>query len=346
MPIRNMQIILHVILCMLFLQTIVFAQEKTSIEPSLEPSVISEQNLIHPGDLIEVDVIGNSEYDWRGTLDAEGFLIGLNFTENPIYALCKSEDAVAADVAKAYSKILRDPLVAVKILDRSNRPLAVVYGAVKTPLRFRIQREVQLNELIISAGGITENASGEIQIFRPRSVNCVSNTVFSESAVQSGENRKRFVTSSQDLESQYLNVKIADLIAGKEQANLRVLGGDVITVKEALPVYIIGGVVNPKQIPLNAKLTLTRAIASAGGLAKNSNGKQVIIFRRENNETKIIEIDLSKVEPDKDEDLILQPFDIIEVANGGRDAKNNQPILRAAEIESKPIDRLPLKIID
>ncbi|MDM7924023.1 MAG: hypothetical protein QUS14_17160 [Pyrinomonadaceae bacterium] len=32
--------------------------------------------LIHYGDLIDIDVVGSFEYDWRGTLTQEGFIDG------------------------------------------------------------------------------------------------------------------------------------------------------------------------------------------------------------------------------------------------------------------------------
>src|SRR5688572_1835097 len=97
--------------------------------------------LIHFGDVIEVDVIGSYDYDWRGSINPEGFLDGLDTLENPIYALCRSELALAATIAREL-KVLRDPKVAVRILDRSSRAVAFVSGAVRSPKRFQIKRRV------------------------------------------------------------------------------------------------------------------------------------------------------------------------------------------------------------
>jgi hypothetical protein len=99
---------------------------------------------------LTVDVIGSVRYDWRGKINPEGFLDGVEYAENPIYALCRSEQQIAAAVAQAYGKIFRQPKIIVKILDRSNRPPAIIYGAVKTPQRFQIRRPVYLNELLVS----------------------------------------------------------------------------------------------------------------------------------------------------------------------------------------------------
>ncbi|HLM60437.1 MAG TPA: hypothetical protein VK308_06525, partial [Pyrinomonadaceae bacterium] len=174
---RNFYLFSNLLLCIVVLQGLISAQTPTPTPETIATDATSENskkesNPVHPGDLVEVDVIGSIEYDWRGTLTPEGFLEGGDYIENPIYALCRNEEEIALDIAKAYGKILRDPKVVVRILDRSNRPLALLYGAVKTPQRFQLKRPVFLNELLIVAGGLTEKISGEIQIFRPKNLSC------------------------------------------------------------------------------------------------------------------------------------------------------------------------------
>ncbi len=297
--------------------------------------------------MIDVDVIGSTEYDWRGPLNPEGFLNGISFVENPVYGLCRSEEEVAADVAKGYSKLLRDPKVIVRILDRSNRPLSILYGAVKMPQRFQIKRSVLLNELIIVSGGITDKASGEIQIFRAPSLNCLSKVVGnSTQADASAEDKERFVTASQDNGQQYINIKISDLLAGKKEANPQILSGDIVTILEAQPIYIIGGVANPKQISTNSKITLSRAIASAGGITKDGNEKRITIYRRGEMETTIIEADLDKIKSEQQKDIVLQAFDIVEVEQSGREKSRFPPLIRTDDRNDKNPAKLPLRIVD
>jgi protein involved in polysaccharide export with SLBB domain len=307
---------------------------------------IAEENLIHIGDLIDVDVVGSLEYDWRGVLTDEGFLSFVNYSENRIYALCRDEDAVALDVAKSLSKFLRQPKVVVKIIDRSSRPASVLYGAVKTPQRFRIKRPVFLNELIISSGGFTEKVSGEIQIFRPKNFNCLEEAKAKNNPNDGQGSSEKYIAASQDIGSQYINVKIGDLISGKKEANPQILSGDIITVSEAETVYVVGGVVNPKQISLRSQITVSRAIDSAGGLTKDALAQNVKIFRRENKNRKIIEVDLTKAKTNPAEDVILEASDIVEVAQRGRGDRKYPPIIKAAELNEKNAAELPLRIID
>jgi len=347
---RRLYCLSYIFLCIVVGRGLISAQTSTPeivSENQVNRTAVSEESLIHPGDLIDVDIIGSLEYDWRGGLNPEGFLGGIGYGESPIYALCRNEEAVAVDVAKAFSKILREPKVVVRILDRSNRPPSVLYGAVKTPQRFRMNRPVFLNELIISSGGFTEKVSGEIQIFRPKNLNCLNEAAAKNNLNNDNQEKsEKYVAAAQDDSSQYISVKISDLITGKKEANPQILSGDVITVLEAESVYIIGGVVNPKQISFRSQITLSRAVASAGGLSKDAVAQKITIFRRENKSTKIIEADLDKAKTDPAEDVVLQASDIIEVAQKGRGKRKYPPLVRTIESVGKNTADLPLRIID
>src|SRR3982750_411919 len=47
------------------------------------PSEAIESTLVHYGDLVDVDVVGNLDGDWRGTLTPEGFIQGLLYAPEP-----------------------------------------------------------------------------------------------------------------------------------------------------------------------------------------------------------------------------------------------------------------------
>jgi protein involved in polysaccharide export with SLBB domain len=352
MKIRKFYQFSYIFLCILFLQSAFSAQTPTPTETpkiasEVDTKVIpeSESNLIHLGDLIDVDVVGSLEYDWRGSVSPEGFLSGMTFAEQPIFALCRSEEAVADEITKVFAKFLREPKIVVKILDRSNRAISIIGGAVKTPQRLQIKRAVFLNELIIISGGLTDKTSGEIQIFRPQNLSCAAAETKNSSV--SGENRQRFVAaSSQDNGSQYINIRIIDLLKGKKEANPQILNGDIITVLEAQSIYVIGGVANPKQISFRSQITLSRAIDSAGGLAKNADAKKITIFRRAGGETKIIEADLEKIKAQKADDINLQASDIIEVNEKGREKRKYPPLINVVDLNDVNSSKLPLRVVD
>jgi protein involved in polysaccharide export with SLBB domain len=308
---------------------------------------IQPDDLVHLGDLIEVDIIGSLEYDWRGTLSPEGFLDGIEFTEKEIYGLCKSEVEISSIIAKSYQRFLNNPKVSVKILDRSNRPISILYGAVNQPQKFKIRRPVYLNELIVRSGGFTDQASGEIQILRQPDSSCAAKY---ESERKNIKNYKKenqaFLKVKKNTTNQLINVNIADILDGKKGSNPQILYGDMITVKSAEPVYIIGGVVNPTKIAIRSQLTVSRAIASAGGLTDQANSKEISIYRRENGTTKIIKATLADIKSNPSTDIFLKPYDIVEVSETGRSEKKYPPIIQFEGVQDKLKLALPTKIID
>ncbi|MEP6789036.1 MAG: SLBB domain-containing protein [Acidobacteriota bacterium] len=300
----------------------------------------SEEDLVHYGDVIDVDVVGGFEFDWRGTLSPEGFLDGVDGFNEPVYALCRSEAEVAASVAKAYSRILRNPQIVVRIIDRSNRAVVRLEGGVKTPTRFRLLRPINLRELIVLASGLTDKASGEISIFRQKNLSCGPTQVVASTV--------RSVTPDgpEGGGSQTIQIKISDLLSGKEGSDPQILSGDLITVTQALPIYVIGAVNNPRPIYAPIQTTISHAIASAGGLSKNSEGDKVTIFRREGGETKIIAIDLTKIKRGESDDEIVKPFDIIDVAAKGGGKRKYPPAVASGETKSRGLSELPLRVVD
>ncbi len=278
-------------------------------------------NRIHFGDVLEIAVIGSPEYDWEGNLNPEGFIEGLELAEEPIYALCSTEEELAKKIEKAYSKFLRNPQVRVKIVSMENRPIAVVFGAVRNPSRFRLKKLVRLSELIRFVDGLSENASGEIEILRSKNASCSSSLRRS------------------DKSTEIIKIKISDLLAGKEESDPFIFSGDIVNVLEAKPVYVIGGVVSPGKIFMRSNMTLAQAIASVGGLTKQSN-KKATVFRKEENEIKTIEVDLNK----QAESFIIQEYDVIQVSEKGKPSKK----IRLEDIEEKraAVSQLPLKTIE
>jgi protein involved in polysaccharide export with SLBB domain len=282
-------------------------------------------DLIHAGDLIEIDVLGSIEFDWRGRITPEGYLLDYEHSPERLFALCLSPEKFALEVASAIGRVLKDPVVAVRILDASQRTPAVVFGAVRTPQRFFIKRSVRLAELIVLAGGLTDRLSGEIQIFRPPGVNCA--------------------TRQTDNESEFGIIRINDLLAGDRTANPEIQNGDVVTVGEANPVWVVGGVSSPRAVLFRGELTVSRAIASAGGLTKDARAEDVAIIRRTPAGSRVIAVDLGRIASKADPDLALERFDIVDVGRRGRERRNSPVPESAAEVDTTG-KKMPLTVVD
>jgi protein involved in polysaccharide export with SLBB domain len=301
-------------------------------DPPLNQRLAVEQ--IHYGDIVEVDVVGSLDFDWRGGLNPEGFLDGLEKVEAPVYALCRTGDEVAATIAERYRRILRDPNVVVRIIDRSNRALAYVSGAVKSPQRFQLRRPVTLTELIVLSGGITDASNGEISVFRPPYVNCRPGSSpepsFENAATQTP---KRF------------SIKIADLLNGTGAADLTILSGDIVSVLEAPPVFVMLDNGRPRRMNLTPEMTFGRALTSAGGVLKELAGQKVRIYRR-NAASEPIEIEIPRTLSSKDETPKLEPYDVIVVQRKGGKTGSIAGLGLPDLPEAGKLAKLPLRIVD
>lgn len=279
---------------------------------------------IHTGDIIEVDVEGSLDHDWRGGLTPEGFLDGFNEFGDHVRGRCRMPTEIAADAVKALSSTLRDPKVNVFIVDRSRRMPAILDGAVRSPHRYQIKRPARLRELIARSGGITDRSGGTISVFRPDGPSCPEQ----DGREQAGR----------------IEIKISDLVNGIGSANPFISPGDLIVVEKALPIYAIGGVRSPRPIPSKEQLTLTRLIAMAGGVAKDGDARRVVIYRRSKGTSSRIEADLKKIEGGAAKDPELQPLDIVEVMTKGGTSRKYPPEISDAAGDKHAT--LPLVVID
>jgi protein involved in polysaccharide export with SLBB domain len=309
---------------------------KTSSTDIAKPTI--KEPLIHPGDTLEMFVSKRPEFDWRGQIDSDGNLPTMPYVEMTIRAACRTENAVAQDLAKAFSKYIRDPKVTVRIIDRAGRPPAIINGAIRAPQRLLLERSARLTELIALSGGITEKASGAIQIYRAEPLVCAE------------EETEKDPLITQDRQGNPIRViKIFDLLAGKENMNPVIRPGDIITILEAEPVYLIGGIATPQAIDFREGLSLTRAIATAGGLGKDGKASEIRIYRRITNPTEqgLIEADLNAIRKGKKQDIEIKPYDIIEVGQSGKNVKR-RPLSQEdqdALTRQKPNVVLPLRVV-
>lgn len=308
------------------------------------PGVVSDlgiQNyVLGPGDTVDVRVFQQPDLSSTAEVDAEGNVSSLPFIQ-PIRAQCRTEKEVAKDIIAAYSKFLQNPQVSVRITGRNSRPPAIVHGAVHQPQRVQMLRDVRLNELIAVTGGFTEKANGDIQILHTWKVLCP----------QPGEVVEPEVHVTNDgLKIPFKIVKIADLAAGKEEANPVVRPGDVVMVQEAEPVYITGSVVNPQGLYLRDNLRLSRAIAMVGGMGKNAKLNDVRIYRQKprSTEQEVIRVDYAAIKKGQKEDVFLQPYDVIEVPENGplSGARVLSTLLGGAlNLGPQTLMRLPMRVL-
>jgi polysaccharide export outer membrane protein len=303
-------LILFAFLISLGTSVFVLAQEQSS--PSGSMSSVDSQGirayLLGPGDILDVRVFGQSDLNSVVEIDSDGNISSLPFLEAPIRAQCRSDKDVQRDIAKAYGKYILNPQVSVRISERKSRQPATISGAVKAPMQVTMLRKVRLHELITKAGGWTERASGTIQIMHTESEMCPDpSELFQKTALSSNGNFGITV------------FKISDLKLGREEADPVIRPGDIVIVTEAEPIYVTGAVMGGRELPLRDQLTLTRAIAMAGGPQRLANTGEVHIYRQKDGVAgqDDLKYNYDAIKKGKAPDVLLRPYDIIDVRQSG-----------------------------
>lgn len=258
--------------------------------------------VLGPGDVLEVKVFGQPELNSTPQVDSEGNLSSLHFIDS-IPAKCRTEKQVQKDIAAAYGRLIKDPQVSVRVLERKSRQPATVSGAVRTAGKVPTERKIRLNELIAASGGITEKAAGTIQILHTEPVLCPGPGEDAESLPVAGTVPLQVV-------------KLSDLQAGSVNPIIR--SGDLVLVTEAVPVYITGSVVAPGSVLASDQLTLSKALGMVGGTRKEAKLAEIRIYRQKGTAPQeILKVNFEAIKKNEKPDVLLQPYDVIEVTDSG-----------------------------
>jgi len=256
---------------------------------------------IGPGDILEVRVARAPELSRESVRVDQSGMIRMPMLDVDIPAACLTEAELAESVARFYRKYKNNPHVDVFVREFQSQPVAVL-GAVKSPAQFKLQRRVRLLELLTFAGGQAPNAGQTIQVVHA-----------------GGPSTCEKETESDPISSAMASYNLTDTLRGVPEANPFVQPGDVVQVPEADQVFVLGNVLKPSAIPLREPLSVSRAIAIAGGTAPSTKRDKVRIIRQLPGQTakQSIAVDLSAIEKNRAEDVMLQANDIVDVPISG-----------------------------
>lgn len=175
-----------------------------------------------------------------------------------------------------------------------------VTGAVRAPSRIEMRRRVRLLEALALVGGTTGRVGKEIRITHP--------------APDSGCGK--LASGISDEKPQSVEVyNLLDVLRGGDNANPYLQPGDIVDVPEVQSIYVVGSVFKPQAFLLRESLTLTQAIAMAGGTLPDARTDMIRVIRHGpgKDERTEIRVNLKEIMRDRAKDLTLEPFDIVDV---------------------------------
>ena len=249
-------------------------------------------------DTIEINVFKHPELSQVVNVNPDGTIL-LPRIDQPIIAVCKTERELQSSITSMYkTSYLRNPFINVRVTEQRSQPFAVI-GAVNKPGSFYLNQKVRLVQLLAMAGGQdVEQSASKIQVARTGNrLGCI----------QKGQ-------TEDDLDKiEFLSYDVRDVLTGKNNPWME--PGDIVSVLKAEQAFVIGDVYEPAKIPLTNPVTLSEAVAYAGGSGKNAAQGKVIIQRQQAGTAAREELvfDLNAIRKKEAPDPLLQANDIVTI---------------------------------
>src|SRR5262245_21935510 len=252
---------------------------------------VSEDYLINPGDVIEIQVDRAPELSGVRRVGASGTIRMVYL--GSIKAQGVTADELASFIANSLSgRYLKNPRVTVTIVQMNSHTF-FIQGAVNRPGAYQIEGRPSLLTLITVAGGLTEKYGSTAFIireaYRPKmdvpdkrdpkgSLDSQPESVAADSPAQpAGRNQEAEEPERYEL----IKVNINGLFRGEFDKNMHLDPKSFVHIPPA-DVFFVGGDVNaPGSFIFKEGATLRQAITLAQGMKSTAASDRVIIFRED-----------------------------------------------------------------
>jgi len=323
---RGFMVSLHLSLMLLLtcgsLPTV--AQQATASAAIPNPAITKDDRYrIGPGDLLNIQIYNRPNLSRDNVRVESNGMFRMPLIDSEIQAACKTEGELAKEISSLYARYYKNLQVDVFVKEFHSKQVAII-GAVNEQSRFELQRRVRLLELLTYAKGPSPKAG--------QTINIVHSTAPSLCG-----------TKSDDEIAAFSSYKLSDTMVGDPKANPYLEAGDIVTVPDADQVYVVGNVFSPLTIPLKEPVTVSRAIAMAGGAKQDTQKDKVRIVRQQPGSMTKNEliVDLSAIEKKRADDVVLMPNDIVDVP-----LSNGRSLLRGLLTGgTQSVTQLPVRII-
>ena len=264
---------------------------------------------IGPNDRVGINVFGAEAFSGEYLVEESGAiavpLLG------SVTAAGKTARELEADLeGRLGDTYMRDPHVAVQVLEMQSHGVSVV-GAVGAPGVYQISRPSTLLEVLAMAQGLTETAGSTVYVLRP--------TGPSHLRPQQAMATDLEADPAAFADQEVIEVDLGALLeSGAVEENVLVQAGDIVQVRQAGLVYVVGEVNRPGgfTIPPGHPMTVLQALALAEGLGSTAAADRGVIVREgADGGRQEIPVDLEKVLEGEEAPPMLAARDVLFVPN-------------------------------
>jgi len=232
-----------------------------------------------PGDLVEMTVYNVPELTTKTRISSSGEmycpLIGY------LHVAGLSNEEAQAAIEKQLAEFVKNPHVSLFVSEYASQGASVL-GEVMRPGVYPVLGQQHLLDLLSAAGGLTDKAGRELT-----------------------------VTHRSDPDKT-ITIDIPKNLADNSETNIPVFPGDTVIVHKADIVYVVGDVLRPSGVLMDAGgLTVLQALALAGGTGRTAKLNGARLLRKGANGMIQTPVDLKKMLQAKAPDMPLEPNDIL-----------------------------------
>lgn len=246
---------------------------------------------IRNGDTLLIAVIGQPEYTHSVKVREDGRISYFGGDFEVSGRTTQQVNTIIRDFLNT-EKLVNNPVIMVSVASEENR--IYVGGAVKIPGRYSISPEsdVDLFRAISLAGGMTENADRQqVQLIRHKSSD----------------------QSPKDITN--LSIESFDLSNVTENLEIRINSNDLVYVHLLSEIEVQGEVKIPGKLFIKDKISVSAALARAGGFTKEANIKTLLHMTRDGNLTEFTASEEFWNRTDNSLDISLNDGDVLFVSN-------------------------------
>lgn len=280
---------------------------------------------IGPNDELAINVLEAPDLSVAVRVGADGDI------SIPLLGTIRASGMTSRELALVLEALLRrtymkDPQVTVTVIEMQSHSVSVL-GAVKNPGVFQIRGTKTLLEMLSLAGGLAPEAGDAALVMRGASAEFVRDKapqiqrVIATDPHAPAGGQPVHSSSEKAGDEGAIEISLKRLLdTGDPQYNIPIYPGDIIKVKSAGIVYVVGDVRRPGGFPVkdNEHITVLQAIALGEGLAPDAaKSKAAIIRVAENGQQIELPIHLGKILSGKSPDLPLRPKDVLFIPRNG-----------------------------